>query len=72
MQYVSCLGQFHDERDKVKINKYVYFHCKLIGKKHFYTTCKFIFMIVGQFSTMRQKKVKKFNFGSNDQMHYAD
>ena len=42
-------GQFHDERDKVKINKYVYFHCKLIaltqtvlcvGKKHFYTTVK--------------------------------
>ena len=24
-------GQFHDERDKVKINKYVYFHCKLIA-----------------------------------------
>ena len=29
-------------------------------------------MIFGQFSTMRQKKVKNFNFGSNDQMHYAD
>ena len=29
-------------------------------------------MIFGQFSTMRQKKVKKFNFGSNEQMHYAD
>ena len=27
----SALGQFHDERDKVKINKYVYFHCKLIA-----------------------------------------
>ena len=62
----SAWGQFHDERDKVKINKYVYFHCILIaltqtvlyvlGKKHFYTTCKFIFMIFGQFSTMRQKK----------------
>ena len=25
-------------------------------------------MIFGQFSTMRQKKVKKFNFGSNDQI----
>ena len=24
-------GQFHEERDKVKINKYVYFHCKLIA-----------------------------------------
>ena len=77
-----CFFKFHDERDKVKINKYVYFHCKLIaltqtvilcvGKKHFYTTCKFIFRIFGQFSTMRQKKVKTFNFGSNDQMHYAD
>ena len=69
-------GQFHDERDKVKINKCVYFHCKLIalaqtvfhvlGKKHFYTTCKFIFVIFGQFSTMRQKNVKFFNFESND------
>ena len=28
---VCLLGQFHDERDKVKINKYVYFHCKLIA-----------------------------------------
>ena len=27
----STVGQFHDERDKVKINKYVYFHCKLIA-----------------------------------------
>ena len=27
----SFFGQFHDERDKVKINKYVYFHCKLIA-----------------------------------------
>ena len=27
----STIGQFHDERDKVKINKYVYFHCKLIA-----------------------------------------
>ena len=26
-----AIGQFHDERDKVKINKYVYFHCKLIA-----------------------------------------
>ena len=29
-------------------------------------------MIFGQFSTMRQKKVKFFNFESNDQIHYAD
>ena len=80
--HIGAIGQFHDERDKVKINKYVYFHCKLIaltqtvlyvlGKNIFYTTCTFIFMIFGQFSTMLQKKVKKFNFGSNDQMHYAD
>ena len=27
---LDTVGQFHDERDKVKINKYVYFHCKLI------------------------------------------
>ena len=27
----SPSGQFHDERDRVKINKYVYFHCKLIA-----------------------------------------
>ena len=27
----NAIGQFHDERDKVKINKYVYFHCKLIA-----------------------------------------
>ena len=24
-------GQFHEDRDKVKINKYFYFHCKLIA-----------------------------------------
>ena len=56
-------GQFHDERDKVKMNKYVYFHCNcklkqsyMCWENFFYTTCKFIFMIFGQFSTMRQKK----------------
>ena len=27
-------------------------------------------MIFGQFSTMRQKKVKIFNFGSNDQTEF--
>ena len=79
---LGVFGQFHEERDKVKIKKYVFFHCKLIaltqtvlhvlGKKRFYTICKFIFMIFGQFSTMRQKKVKFFNFETNDQMPYAD
>ena len=24
-------GQFHEERDKFKINKYGFFHCKLIA-----------------------------------------
>ena len=24
-------GQFHEERDKVKINEYGFFHCKLIA-----------------------------------------
>ena len=28
---IQTHGQFHDERDKVKINKCVYFHCKLIA-----------------------------------------
>ena len=75
-------GQFHEERDKVKIKKYGFFHCKLIaltqtvlhvlGKNVFNTICKFIFMIFCQFSTMRQKKVKFFNFETNDQMPYAD
>ena len=27
----NVIGQFREERDKVKINKYVYFHCKLIA-----------------------------------------
>ena len=29
MTYVT--GQFHEDTDKVKINKYFYFHCKLIA-----------------------------------------
>ena len=67
-----ALGQFHEERDKVEINKYVCFHCKLIaltqtvlhvlGNNIFYTICKFIFMIFVEFSTMCQRKVKFFNF----------
>ena len=28
---INAWGQFHDERDKVKINKCVYFHCKLMA-----------------------------------------
>ena len=27
----SFQGQFHEDRDKVKINKLFYFHCKLIA-----------------------------------------
>ena len=27
----STQGQFHEDRDKVKINKKNYFHCKLIA-----------------------------------------
>ena len=48
VQFESREGQFHEERDKVKINKYVYFHCKFIAltltvlhvleKNIFYTT----------------------------------
>ena len=27
----QATGQFHEERDKVKIKKYGFFHCKLIA-----------------------------------------
>ena len=27
----NVTGQLHEERNKVKINKYVFFHCKLIA-----------------------------------------
>ena len=56
-------AKFHKERDKVKINKYVYFHCKLIvltqtvscvGKNIFILKyLQIYFHDFGQFSTIR-------------------
>ena len=31
MELGALFGQFHEERDKVKIKKYGFFHCKLIA-----------------------------------------
>ena len=29
--FKNIMGQFHEERDKVKIKKYGFFHCKFIA-----------------------------------------
>ena len=73
------MGNSMKRGTKLKYINMFFFHCKLIGltqtvlhvlgKKHVYTTCKFVFMI---FLVNASNKVKFFNFESNDQVHYAD
>ena len=37
---ITASGQFHEEIDKVKINKYVFYHCKLIALNKCVLRCR--------------------------------